>query len=101
MKIGNHFVLVDFVILEMGEGVKSPLILGKPFLKTTRANTRVRRGEIKLDINGTMSTFKFRLHFEVCNMISRKYIPPHHYVKQEEQNKKVEEKKQAKVATMI
>ncbi|XP_034592072.1 uncharacterized protein [Setaria viridis] len=81
VKIGNHFVPVDFMILEMGGGAKSPLILGTPFLKTARANIDVGKGEIKFDINGTMSAFKFLPHFEICNMISSKYIPPHWRVK--------------------
>ncbi|XP_012700409.1 uncharacterized protein LOC105914133 [Setaria italica] len=63
VKIMNHFVLVDFVILEMGEGAKSPLILKRPFLKTARANIDVGKGEIKFDINGTMSTFNFHPYF--------------------------------------
>ena len=41
MKIGEHLVPVDFVILNMGEGSKAPLILGRPLLKTTRANIDV------------------------------------------------------------
>ncbi|RCV07538.1 hypothetical protein SETIT_1G252800v2 [Setaria italica] len=69
VKIGNHF---DFVILEMGEGAKSPLILGRPFLKTARANIDVGKDEIKFDINGTMSAFKVRSCFELYNMISSK-----------------------------
>ena len=32
VKIGEHLVPVDFVILDMGEGSKVPLILGRPFL---------------------------------------------------------------------
>ncbi|RCV11123.1 hypothetical protein SETIT_2G162200v2 [Setaria italica] len=98
VKIGNHFVPVDFVILKMAEGAKSPLILGRPFLKPARANIDVGKGEIKFDINGTMSAFKFFPRFEVCNMISSMYILPHHHIKQEEKNKEAEEKKPAKVA---
>ncbi|XP_012700711.1 uncharacterized protein LOC105914211 [Setaria italica] len=93
MKIRNHFIPGDFVILKMGEGAKSPFILERPFLKTARANIDVGKGEIKFDINGTMSAFKFCPCFEVCNMISSKYILPHRRVKQEEKNKKAEEKK--------
>nr|XP_034591795.1 uncharacterized protein LOC117853587 [Setaria viridis] len=101
VNIGNHFVPVNFVILEMGEGAKSLLILGRPFLKTAKAKIDVGKGEIKFDINGTMSAFKFRPHFEVCNMISSKYIPPHHRVNQEEKNKKVEEKKLAEKVAIV
>ena len=64
MKIGEHLVPVDFVILDMGEGSKAPLILGRPFLKNARANIDVGKGEIKFDINGTTSEFKFRPRLE-------------------------------------
>jgi hypothetical protein len=32
VKVGHHFIPVDFVVLEMGERKKPPLILGRPFL---------------------------------------------------------------------
>jgi hypothetical protein len=57
----------------------------------------VGKGEIKFDINSEWSSFKFRPHFEVCNMIKVKYIPPHRHVSKEEQRKKEEpEKKEIK-----
>jgi hypothetical protein len=31
VKVGHHFIPVDFVVLEMGEREKPPLILGRPF----------------------------------------------------------------------
>jgi hypothetical protein len=34
VKVGHHFIHVDFVVFEMGEREKPPLILGRPFLKT-------------------------------------------------------------------
>jgi hypothetical protein len=37
VKVGHHFIPVDFVVLEMGEREKPPLILGRPFLKTVGA----------------------------------------------------------------
>ena len=91
----------------MGEGSKAPLILGRPFLKTARENIDVGKGEIKFDINGTTSEFKFRPCLEVCNMINVKYVPPHHRVteeklrKEEEPNKKEAKKKEvvASIAT--
>ena len=97
VKVGHHFIPVDFVVLEMGEREKPPLILGRPFLKTVGATIDVGKGEIKFDINGERSSFKFRPRFEVCNMIKVKYIPPHRRVSKEEPRKKEEpEKKEAK-----
>ena len=70
----------------MGEGSKAPLTLGRPFLKTARANIDVGKGEIKFDINGTTSKFKFRPRLEVCNMIDVKCSasPPCHRGEAEE-----------------
>jgi hypothetical protein len=77
----------------MGEREKPPLILGRPFLKTVGATIGVGKGEIKFDINGERSSFKFRPHLEVCNMIEVKYILPHRRVVKEEPRKKEEPKK--------
>jgi hypothetical protein len=44
MKVGHHFIPVDFVVLKMGERGKPPLILGRPFLKTVGATIDVGKG---------------------------------------------------------
>jgi hypothetical protein len=88
VKVGHHFILIDFVVLEMGEREKPPLILGWPFLKTVGATIDVGKGEINFDINGEKSSFKFRPRLEVCNMIEVKYVPPHRRVVKEEPRKK-------------
>ena len=93
---------MDFVILDMGEGSKAPLILGRPFLKTARANIDVGKGEIKFDINGITSEFKFRPRLEVCNMIDVKYVPPHRRVTEEKPKKEGEpNKKEAKEIEVV
>jgi hypothetical protein len=88
MKIGRHFIPVDFVVLEMGEREKLPLILGRPFLKTVGATIDVGKGEIMFDINGERSSFKFLPRLEVCNMIEVKNVPPHRRVVTEEPREK-------------
>jgi hypothetical protein len=92
VKVGHHFIPVNFVVLEMGEK-KSPLILGRPFLKTVGATIDVGKGEIMFDINGERSSFKFRPRLKVCNMIEVKYVPPYHRIVKEEPRKKEELKK--------
>jgi hypothetical protein len=57
MKVGHHFIPIDFVVLEMGEREKPPLILGRHFLKTVGATIDVGKGEIKFDINSERSSF--------------------------------------------
>jgi hypothetical protein len=59
VKVGHHFIPVDFMVLEMGEREKPPLILGRPFLKTVGATIDVGKGEIMFDINGERSSFNF------------------------------------------
>jgi hypothetical protein len=93
VKVGHHFIPVDFVVLEMGEREKSPLILGRPFLKTVGATIDVGKGEIMFDINRERSSFKFRPCLKVCNMIEVKHVPPHCRVVREEPRKKEEPKK--------
>jgi hypothetical protein len=88
VKVGHHFIPVDFVVLEMGEREKPPLILGRQFLKTVGATIDVGKGEIMFDINGERSSFKFRPRHEVCNMIEVKYVPPHCHIVKEEPRKK-------------
>jgi hypothetical protein len=65
VKVGHHFIPVDFMALEMGEREKPPLILGRSFLKIVRATIDFGKGEIKFDINGKRSSFKFRPRLEV------------------------------------
>jgi hypothetical protein len=60
VKVGHHFIPIDFVVLEIGEREKPPLILGRPFLKTVGVTIDVGKGEIMFDINGERSSLKFR-----------------------------------------
>jgi hypothetical protein len=59
------------------------------------------KGEIKFDINGERSAFKFRPRFEVCNMINVKCAPPHHYFSKKEPKKEESEMKEAKIKEVV
>jgi hypothetical protein len=96
VKVGHHFIPVDFVVLDMGEREKQPLILGRPFLKTVGDTIDVGKGEIMFDINGERSSFKFQPRLEVCNMIEVKNVPSHCHVVKEEPRKKEGLKKKKK-----
>jgi hypothetical protein len=79
VKVGHHFIPVDFVVLEMQEREKPPLILELP-LTLARG-----RSSSTLTARGVPSSFA---HLEVCNMIKVKYIPLHcRIVKEEPRNK--------------
>jgi hypothetical protein len=46
-KIKDHYVLTDFVVIDMGnEEQDPPIVLGRPFLNTTRAIIYIKTSEI-------------------------------------------------------
>ena len=36
IRVGQSYVPIDFVILEIGRDVRAPIILGRPFLSTAK-----------------------------------------------------------------
>jgi hypothetical protein len=46
VKIKDHYVLTDFLVVDMGDEQDPPIVLGRPFLNTTRAIIYIRTGEI-------------------------------------------------------
>ena len=58
---------MDFVVLDMQEDMKTPLILGRPFLSTTNAHIDVGDGEIKFYTNGKEERFTFKPRPEQCS----------------------------------
>ena len=49
--------------------MKTPLILGRPFLGTINAHIDVRAGEIKFHINGKEERFAFKPRPEQCSKL--------------------------------
>jgi hypothetical protein len=48
----------------------------------------IKVGEIRFDIYGEMSTFKFQPCFDLCNTFNVKFVPPHRgFIKEEPKNK--------------
>jgi hypothetical protein len=60
VRIRNSFIPMDFMVPEMDVCHQMPLILGMPFLSTTRATIDVAAVIIKLNINGKKDTFTFK-----------------------------------------
>jgi hypothetical protein len=60
VKIQNFFVSIDFVVLDIQEDMKTPLILGRPLLSTINAHIDVGVREIKFNINGKEERFAFK-----------------------------------------
>ena len=57
MKVDKFILTIDFVILDMEEDDKVPIILGRPFLATRKAQINVQEGELKLRVQGDEVTF--------------------------------------------
>jgi hypothetical protein len=53
----------------MQEDIKTPLILGKPFLSTTIAHIAVGAGEIKFNIIRKEERFAFKPRPEQCSIL--------------------------------
>ena len=52
MKVDKFLFPTDFVILDMEKDDKVPIILGRPFLATKKAQINVQEGELKLRVQG-------------------------------------------------
>ncbi|KAL0454834.1 UNVERIFIED_CONTAM: hypothetical protein Slati_0822600 [Sesamum latifolium] len=51
VKVGKLIIPVDFIVLDMEEDKNMPLILGRPFLATSRALIDVQKGQFTLRVN--------------------------------------------------
>ncbi|XP_013680096.1 uncharacterized protein LOC106384722 [Brassica napus] len=58
VKVGNTSVPADFVVIELEEESKDPLILGRPFLCTVGAIIDVRQGKIDLNLGDIVMQFE-------------------------------------------
>ena len=57
VKVGKFVLLANFVILDMEDDDSVPIILGRPFLATGKAQLNVQEGELKLRVQGDEITF--------------------------------------------
>ena len=57
VKVGKFVLPADFVILDMEEDDSIPIILGRPFLATGKAQINVQEGELKFRVQGDEITF--------------------------------------------
>ena len=78
VKIRNFFVPLDFVVLDMQEDMKTPLILRRPFQSTTNAHIDVGAREIRFHINRKEEQFAFKPRPEQCSKLvwRKKEVPP-------------------------
>jgi hypothetical protein len=60
VRVGSSYIPVDFVVIETGGDERSPIILGRPFLNTTRAIMYANTTKICFNIKGKRETFFFK-----------------------------------------
>jgi hypothetical protein len=60
VRVGNSYVLVDFVVVEIGGDERSPIILGRPFLNTTKAIIYRSDAKICFTIDDRNEKFSFK-----------------------------------------
>ncbi|XP_058005391.1 uncharacterized protein LOC131181359 [Hevea brasiliensis] len=73
LKVGKFFILVDFIVLEMEEDVRMPIILRRPFLATAGANIDVKNGKLKLTMEEEEIEFNLFQHSKEPAMMNSYY----------------------------
>nr|GEU85212.1 putative ribonuclease H-like domain-containing protein [Tanacetum cinerariifolium] len=72
VRIGKFVFLIDFIIIDMPEDIKVPLILGRPFLSTARAKIDVYKIKITLRVGEEKVVFISVKH--ASSLIKRVYM---------------------------
>ena len=80
VKVGKFVLPVDFVILDMEEDDSIPIILGRPFLATGKAQINVQEGELKLRVQGYEITFHVFQPMKHPDNDPNEYISELHYI---------------------
>jgi hypothetical protein len=60
IRVGQSYVLVDFVVIETGGYVRAPIILSRPFLCTTKAIIYAEHTKIIFTIKDKKEKFSFK-----------------------------------------
>jgi hypothetical protein len=60
VQVGHSYVPTDFVVVETGGDENSPIILGRPFLNTTKAIIYADKAKITFNIKGRKEKFTFK-----------------------------------------
>ena len=56
-KVGKFIILADFVVMDMEEDPKIPILLGRPFLVITGVVIHMKNGKIKMEVNDESIVF--------------------------------------------
>ena len=66
VKLDMTFVPVDFIIMDMGSNTTSPIILGRPFLRTSGAVIDCKEGNVKFQFPHKNPMEHFPRKKELC-----------------------------------
>ena len=69
------YVPVDFIVIDMGSNTSSPIILGKPFLRTTGAIIDSKEGNVKFKFPHK----KFMEHYPRKKEVAPRFKLPHDF----------------------
>ncbi|XP_019098328.1 PREDICTED: uncharacterized protein LOC109131613 [Camelina sativa] len=69
VRVGDVEIPTDFVVLEMDEGPKDPLLLGRPFLATAGAIIDCKKGLIELNLGKD-----FKMNFDIKDVMKKPTI---------------------------
>ena len=59
IKVGDFYVHIDFVVLDMAEDCRTQIILGRPFLATAGCKIDVKEGRLTFDVQEVDPNFEF------------------------------------------
>ncbi|GKA16347.1 ribonuclease H-like domain-containing protein [Tanacetum coccineum] len=80
IKIDKFIFLVDFVILDIVEDIRMPIILGRPLIATAHAQVDIFRKTVSLEVGSEKVIFKMRSSFTATNFESVRSIKSETFV---------------------
>ncbi|GJU19397.1 retrovirus-related pol polyprotein from transposon TNT 1-94, partial [Tanacetum coccineum] len=89
IKIEKFIFPVDFVILDMVEDLRMPIILGRPLLATAYSKVDIFRKSISLEVGSEKVIFKMRSSFTMTNFESVRSIKSETYLEDDEFKKMI------------
>ncbi|GJY48123.1 zinc knuckle CX2CX4HX4C containing protein [Tanacetum coccineum] len=84
IKIDKFIFPVDFVILDMVEDIRMPIILGRPLLATAHAKVYIFRKSISLEVGSEKVIFKMRSSFTTTNFESVRSIKSETFLEEDD-----------------
>jgi hypothetical protein len=73
IRVGQSYIPVDFVVVDIGGDEKSPIILGRPFLCTMKAIIYAEHAKIVFTIKDKKEKFSFRS--QMLHTLARPHVP--------------------------